>query len=272
MVEFLPYTQAVGGSSPSPRTKFIRMFTLTIKSKDRTFIVKWVDELSFRSFQQYQRPSFIPVFSKMKFSPYHPYSPYEIKDNVKENIQTLYEVLWERELALQVFDNLPADPNILDIGCGIGVIDMLAYQYLDGKVNVHLLDKDGIKFSSKYYDKDYNFYHSWDSVHDALDTSGFNKEKFTILHPDSVWPVKYDLITSRVSWCWHYPLNTYWDKVVDHLNIGGKLLLNISEIALRDENIIEIISDKFESSPVQFPIKRSNNEIMGYECLWVRKK
>jgi len=246
------------------------MFKLTVKSNERTFTVTWTNDQSYKTFQSYQRQAFITLLT----SELKPKIPYEITSDIDTNIHNMFDTLWEKELKLKTFDNLPPNPKVLDIGSGMGVVNMLAYQYLDTNAVFHLLDKDEVKDPLCYYSTDYTFYHSWSPILDAIETSNFDKLKFKFIEPTDPWDGPYDLITSRSSWCWHYPLSTYWEQVKSNLKIGGKLYLMISPQALEDHNIIQTISETFSCMPTQIPITATVNgkKQIGYDCTWIRNK
>ena len=194
------------------------------------------------------------------------------------NFSLYIKSLWNSIEKINAFNNFPNNPIILDIGCGIGVIDLFLYQYLKGG-NFFLIDKNILEeFKDSLYCRDYTFYNSWEPLWDGIETSGMHKENFNTLDPSDVWPNNIDLIMSNFSWCWHYPVDVYLDKVVSCLNPNGKLLLTIRY--LDEIDVIEIISDKLKSKPIRIPyyksqqlqkhdsIKYSDPKIYGGLCLW----
>jgi hypothetical protein len=91
-------------------------------------------------------------------------------------------------------------------------------------------------------------------------------------------PEDTDLIMSSYSWCFHYPKETYWQKVRDSLKTGGKLFLDVR--LLQDRNMIQEINEEFKSLPTLIPIPESpaylDNPptlipgVVGYRCLWIK--
>ena len=158
---------------------------------------------------------------------------------------------WELIQIAGYYDRLPNDPVILDIGSGIGLVDMLAYQYLPETAKFYLVDKNEVTAnlaSYPQYSEDYFFYHDWTVTEDIIHSSNFNRDAFIFLDTQDNWPEQIDLITSYGSWCWHYPLSKYWDKVKSHLKIGGKLVIDVSDEAEADASVIETISNEFGST------------------------
>jgi len=172
----------------------------------------------------------------------------------KNSLQTFYEhfprwyqMFWDARFNQGLF-NIPDESVIMDIGSGVAVIDLLLAQYLP-QSKFYLLDKDGFNFrKGVYYDKDYPEYNSWDPVRDAIDATGLDPKRFTFMSPDSSWPEQVDVITSYLSYGWHYPKETYWDKVLETLKIGGKLILDLRTLADRD--VIGEISEDMKSEPI----------------------
>jgi SAM-dependent methyltransferase len=158
-----------------------------------------------------------------------------------------YQMFWDARFKQGLF-NIPDNSKILDIGCGVAVIDLLLAQYLP-ESQFYLLDKEGFNFyPGVYYDSNYPEYHNWGPVIDAIKTTNLDRQRFNILNPTEEWPNDLDVITSYLSYCWHYPKDIYWDKIINSLKIGGKLILDIRTLADRD--IIGEITEDMKSEPV----------------------
>lgn len=192
-----------------------------------------------------------------------------------------YQKFWDTRHAQGVF-NLADDATILDIGSGIAVIDLLLAQYLPNS-KFYLLDKEGFNFRrGVYYDPDYPEYHNWAPVHDAVNATGFDPSRFTTLSPTDSWPEQVDVVTSYISYCWHYPKETYWDKIMQSLKIGGKLILDVR--TLPDRDVVGEITEDMKSEPSVFwfdnklpthidnmPAPTVGNPLGG-RFMWTRKK
>lgn len=148
---------------------------------------------------------------------------------------------------------LPNEPHILDIGSGIGIIDLFLHQMFPTS-HISLIDKnDSSPINGNLYGPLHPFYNSWDPTIDAIKTTNLNIDNFKFLLPEDNWATDVDLITSHFSWCWHYDVQTYLDKVYDSLKQNGKLILTIR--FTNNENIIKILNDKFGSvgNMIYFP-------------------
>jgi SAM-dependent methyltransferase len=197
-----------------------------------------------------------------------------------EHFPRWYQMFWDARAKQGLF-NVSDDSVILDIGCGVAVIDLLLAQYLP-KSKFYLLDREGFSFRPGiYYDRDYPEYNSWEPVYDAINATGLNPERFTMLSPKDSWPDQVDVITSYLSYCWHYPKEVYWNRVMSSLKIGGKLILDVR--SLSDRNVIDEISEDMKSEPnaywfeVKLPKHIDNMPApkegmpVGGRFMWIRK-
>lgn len=172
------------------------------------------------------------------------------------------------------------NPTIVDIGCGLSVQDLLLAKYFPGSTFT-LVDKEGFEFRPGiYYDKDYPEYNSWKPVVDGIESSGLDPKRFSMQGPEDKWPDQVDAVTSYLSYCWHYPKELYWQKVMDHLKVGGVFCADVR--ILEDRDVMAEISEDMKSDPIskvefgQLPkhvdAKPSPNpDIYGYSAVWVRR-
>lgn len=121
----------------------------------------------------------------------------------------------------------------LDIGAGIGGINVLLSAHYNHKIQLHLLDKTAVNKSIYYGFRDKTaFYNSLPEAFHLLLNSGV-PDKNIILHEagdDQNPPFKnisYDLITSFISWGYHYPINTYLNDVKHSLSPEGVLIVDL---------------------------------------------
>jgi hypothetical protein len=213
-------------------TKEWNQYKLTIQSDRGPLTVNWSDVDTLAKWANIQAGLYLqPTNSLQTFYEYFP---------------RWYQLFWDQRFEQGVFA-LPDNAVILDIGSGIGVIDLLLANYLP-KSKFYLLDKEEFNFRfGVYYDFDYPKYHSWEPLRDAISTSGLDPNRFVTLAPDDVFPDQVDCVTSYFSYCWHYPKEVYWDRVLASLKVGGKLILDIR--SLPDRNVIDEISKDMNSEP-----------------------
>lgn len=252
------------------------MEVLNIQTKKGIFSIKWsnVDKLIFYAAQQagcyLDRIDQIDWNSNQRFSFLH-----------KKHFHSWNQTLWSQREEMGVFD-LPENSKIMDIGCGVSITDLLLYSYLP-KSKFYLVDNNGdwptdLSPTAVSYSVDHPFYNSWDIVEDSIVTSGFNRQRFEILDPQDQFPKDLDLIMSSFSWCFHYPKETYWNKVLKSLKTGGKLFLDVRLLADRD--IINEISQELNSDPIKVKMRDlpdyldhrplPGEDVVGYRCLWIK--
>lgn len=171
-------------------------------------------------------------------------------------IQTLYDYHqslrqeeWDNIVAILNLDELPDDANILDVGSGVGINDLLLSMYLPNATftlaDQHEWSQLGTKTRDYMngYNEEYIFYNCWDVFEDAVKTTGLNRERFTLIDPSDEWG-EYDMILSTWSYSWHYPLDTYWQKTLQALKPGGYLMLDMA----RGEDV-EFITQTLGNTP-----------------------
>jgi SAM-dependent methyltransferase len=141
--------------------------------------------------------------------------------------------------------------KLVDIGCGISLLDLSLHQ-INPAIEFHLVDKSEISVTteSKYFsfENNHGFYNDWRVVEDCIKTTSLDATKFFMHDPDDIWPNDVDVILSMYSYCWHYPKEVYWKKVLSSLKLGGYLILDI--LNLKDQSVVEEISDVFGSKPI----------------------
>ncbi len=138
--------------------------------------------------------------------------------------------------------------SILDIGCGVGGIDVLLFKhYQNLNPKIYLLDKT--EMPSKVY---YSFkpkgcyYNSLPLSRKLLEQNKVPKDKiFTEEARDNHidFDAKFDLVISLISWGFHYPVSTYLDQVYDKLNAGGALIIDVRKV--HGSNGLNEIKQKF---------------------------
>jgi SAM-dependent methyltransferase len=214
-------------------TKEWNHYTLTVNSDRGPLVVKWQDADTLAQWSNIQAGLYLQEKNTLQ--------------TFYEHFPRWYQMFWDARARQGLFD-LADDAVILDIGSGLAVVDLLLASYLP-KSKFYLLDKEGFEFyPGVYYDHNYPEYNSWQPVHDAINATGFDSSRFTIMSPCDQFPEQVDCITSYLSWCWHYPKEIYFDRAYDSLKVGGKLILDVR--TLPGKNIVEEITEKMKSKPV----------------------
>jgi SAM-dependent methyltransferase len=188
---------------------------------------------------------------------------------------------WNR-IALNV--DITSLKKVVDIGSGVSTPDLLASKY-NPDAEFYLVDKAEYtrKTNGLYYQDVHGHYNSWDVVEDCIRSSGLDRSKFNFLDPQDEWPEDVDMVLSTFSWCWHYPKETYWNKVLSSLKIGGILLVDV--LNLPDRDVVKEISDEFGSNPISIFKMQMDPHLSFFKnhltlkdgnygslCMWIRNK
>ena len=130
----------------------------------------------------------------------------------KKNIENIAEELFQNEIEI-IKNFLPYKAeNIMDVGCGLGIINIFLNQIYENKVNFYLLDKNQINKKIKYgYSYNYESYNKLDETKKLLLNNGLDNKSINIYDVDKEFFInkKIDLVISLKSMCYHYPIDIY---------------------------------------------------------------
>lgn len=137
----------------------------------------------------------------------------------------------EREY-VSIAGHLPGSADrILDIGCGIGGLDVFLHKHYRGSAKVHLLDRNGISDNVYYgFSKSGAYYNSLDLTSSFLLHNGLSSDDIVTVDAErDPFPgaQSFDLVLSLLSWGYHYPVTTYLDAVHAALAPGGTLIVDL---------------------------------------------
>lgn len=143
---------------------------------------------------------------------------------------------------------LPVSANsILDIGCGVGGIDIFLNKHYGGSSDIYLLDKTEMP-RKVYYGLTNKgcYYNSLEIAKKLLEENGVNSRNIHLeeaIDNKINFDTKFDLVVSLISWGFHYPVSTYIDEVYKKLNSGGVLIIDVRKKSEVDS--VEEIRKKF---------------------------
>ena len=126
----------------------------------------------------------------------------------------------------QIINFLPKDVNyILDIGSGLGIINVFLNNHFNNIPKFTLIDKTRLEKKVSYgFDSQGQFYNNFDLTLDFLQDNGIDRERINLVDADSKETVdkNFDLVISLLSMGYHYPLNQYLDILKKHTNKNTK--------------------------------------------------
>lgn len=137
--------------------------------------------------------------------------------------------------------------SVLDIGCGVGGIDVLLNQHYDD-ANFILLDNSISSEKPIYgYDRGKSYYNSFCATSDMMQYNGVKNFTFMDVSKDDISCLRnIDLIISLLSWGYHYPVRTYIEKVRNIISRHGRLIMDIRE----NTNGIDIVNNFFTNMEI----------------------
>jgi SAM-dependent methyltransferase len=124
--------------------------------------------------------------------------------------------------------------SVLDIGCGLGGIDLLLHRYYAPESpSLALLDRDSLSPEVFYgYEDVAASYSSLAHAREFLEENGVPEgdiETFDAAGDGYPAGGRFDLILSLISWGFHYPLSTYLNEVDASLAPGGTLIVDVRD-------------------------------------------
>lgn len=139
--------------------------------------------------------------------------------------------------------------SILDIGCGLGLVDLVLYKRIHPAPDVYLLDKDNEhgSFSSVSggFHQRYVFTADLGVTRAIFLENGAQEEHVHFVEPDAnaVGALQnIDLILSLTSWGFHYPIETYWEGVEKIMHEESVLFIDLR----KSQNGFEFLKNKFD--------------------------
>lgn len=102
--------------------------------------------------------------------------------------------------------------NVVDIGSGLGIINIFLERHFTNNINFILIDKNRIEKKVSYgFCSDGEFYNNFNLTADFLKNHGIDMNKIKLIDADkkNIINDKFDLVISLLSMGYHYPINQY---------------------------------------------------------------
>ncbi len=151
----------------------------------------------------------------------------------RERVKRLYAQDMEQEYQ-SIRSVLPqVSSAVLDVGCGVAGIDVYIYRhYVRQSIDFYLLDRSQIDKRVYYlHTARGSFYNSLDVAHDLLTENGIPPDQIHLLEATDTYAINVytdiDLVVSLLSWGFHYPVQTYVDRVRNILSDDGVVILDV---------------------------------------------
>jgi SAM-dependent methyltransferase len=149
---------------------------------------------------------------------------------------------WNRKIELGLF-NFNQPVSVLDIGSGVGFLDLLLYKYLNNGSKFYLVDESKFTPVRTQFKSTESFYNNWDVFEDLAEHSDVARSDFTLLSTTDEWPEKLDMIMSNHSYMFHYPKELYWDRVIKRVK-ANKCRLAFDVLNIKDRDIVGEITEE----------------------------
>ena len=147
-----------------------------------------------------------------------------------QDIEKRTEELFRREIE-SIKDYLPKNAkNIMDIGCGLGIINIYLNQIYNNQPNFFLLDKNRIDKEIKYgFSSEYESYNDLNQTKNLLLNNNINSLHTIDVEKDIKIENKIDLVISLKSMGYHYPIDQYLKLFRTCCNDNTCFIFDVSE-------------------------------------------
>ena len=149
-----------------------------------------------------------------------------------EDIEQRTEKLFQKEIEL-IKNYLPKKAeNIMDIGCGLGIINIFLNKIYNNQPNFFLLDKNRIDKVIKYgFSSDYESYNDLKETRNLLINNDIRPSSINTFDVEKDFKIdaKIDLVISLKSMGYHYPIDQYLRLFQTCCNENTSFIFDVSE-------------------------------------------
>jgi SAM-dependent methyltransferase len=201
------------------------------------------------------------VFYRKKFGRFL-FTNFFIHLNQKKNLTDLSFELFEKEYNI-IKNYLPNKAkNIMDVGCGLGIINIFLQQHYKNNLKYFLIDKNKIDLKIKYGFKDnYESYNDLQETKKLLNSNGIKNENILMIDAEKQIMIdqKIDFVISLKSMGYHYPYEKYLSLLK---KVASDNCIFIFDLASKKYKDLEMIKKHFREYEVIFeeesihPLKR----------------
>ena len=149
-----------------------------------------------------------------------------------EDIEKRTEELFQKEIEL-IKNYLPKKvENIMDIGCGLGIINIFLNKIYSNQPNFFLLDKNRIDKVIKYgFSLDYESYNDLKETRNLLISNDIKPSSINTFDVEKNFQInaEIDLVISLKSMGYHYPIDQYLRLFQSCCNENTSFIFDVSE-------------------------------------------
>ena len=180
-----------------------------------------------------------------------------------QDLEKITEELFLKEL--NTFKNfLPNSVNtIMDIGCGLGIINIYLNKFFEKKPIFFLLDKNRIDRKIKYgFSLNYESYNDLNETKNILLENEIDSDCVYLFDVEKQFQInkKIDLVISLKSMGYHYPINSYIELLRNCCTKNTVFIYDIGENQY-DENYLKSIFDD-----VKIIYEENTNNVLKRVC------
>ena len=135
--------------------------------------------------------------------------------------------------------------NIMDIGCGLGIINIYLNEFFEKKPVFFLLDKNRVDRKIKYgFSSNYESYNDLNEAKNILLNNNIDTNRINLFDVEKQFLItkKMDLVISLKSMGYHYPINTYIELLRNCCTKNTVFIFDIGDNQY-DENYLKKIFD-----------------------------
>ena len=139
--------------------------------------------------------------------------------------------------------------NIMDIGCGLGIINILLNKFYNDKISFYLLDKNRIDKKIKYgFSSNYESYNDLNETKRILLENNISESNLFLFDVEKNIQInnKIDLVISLKSMGYHYPFETYLELLRKCCTENTTFILDVS-VDVFDENLFKKYFENIET-------------------------
>jgi len=164
------------------------------------------------------------------------------EEEFHKELSTTLQRHWDRKVELGFF-NFNEPVRVLDIGSGVGFLDLLLSKYLNNGSKFYLVDESRFNPVPTQFKSTESFYNEWSVFEDLIEHSSISRNDFTLLSTTDDWPEALNAIMSNHSYMFHYPKELYWDKVLKVL-ASNNCRLAFDVLNIKDRDVVNEITEE----------------------------